>query len=31
VNGAFLMTNTPVSTGYTYRYTQFTVGLTKAL
>lgn len=30
VNGAFLMTNTPVSTGYTYRYTQFTVGLTKA-
>ena len=30
VNGAFLMTNTPVSTGYTYRYTQFTMGLTKA-
>lgn len=30
VNGGLLVTNTPVSTGYTYRYTQFTMGVTKA-
>lgn len=30
VNGGLLVTNTPVSTGFTYRYTQFTMGLTKA-
>jgi len=30
VNGALLATNTPVSSGYTDRYTQFTMGLTKA-
>lgn len=30
LTAGLLMTNTPVSSGYTYRYTQLTVGLTKA-
>lgn len=30
LNAGLLVTNTPVSTGYTYRYTQVSVGLTKA-
>jgi hypothetical protein len=31
LTGGVLVTNTPVSTGFTYRYTQFNLGLTKAL
>jgi hypothetical protein len=31
LTGAILYTNTPVSTGFTYRYLQFNIGLTKAL
>lgn len=30
LNGSLVVSNTPVSTGYTYRYTQVSVGLTKA-
>lgn len=30
VTGGVLYSNTPVSTGYTYRYLQFNLGLTKA-
>ena len=30
VSGGILYTNTPVSTGFTYRYLQFNIGLTKA-
>ncbi len=30
LTAALLMTNTPVSTGFTYRYSQFNIGLTKA-
>ena len=31
LTGSLVYTNTPVSAGFTYRYTQFSVGLTKAL
>ena len=31
LTAGLLWTNTPVSTGFTYRYTQFNIGLTKAL
>jgi hypothetical protein len=31
LTAGLLVTNTPVSTGYTYRYTQLNIGLTKAL
>lgn len=30
MTGGLLYTNTPVSTGFTYRYLQFNLGLTKA-
>lgn len=30
LNGGLLVTNAPVSTGYTYRYAQLTLGVTKA-
>jgi hypothetical protein len=30
LTGAILHTNTPVSTGFTYRYSQFNLGATKA-
>ena len=31
LTAGLVWTNTPVSTGFTYRYTQFNIGLTKAL